>query len=200
MKSHGSGKGRLVRPPGWYVAQAKRRQARRSAPEASYELPPSTLEGEHGGDGNDPPPADSHDAGVEGVDQEAGPSSPPSPPPPHDMEAGPSSPHSPPPRYSPHQGGLSDSSFDDDDVTKNGSVGDGDEPRDEVVGEKEKDSPNDGDVGHSGHHGGDGLLGTPGHAGHQGPPSSTPLNLQNRPPTLDISPTEDARHLDTNSG
>ena len=167
MKSHGSGKGRLVRLPGWYVAQVKRRQARRLAPEASYELPPSTLEAEYGGDGDD---AAKNGSGGDG-----------------------------------------------DDDSKDGSGGDGDEPGDVVVGEKEKNPPHTGDVGHSGQHGGDGLLGTPGHAGHQGPPrtgdvghsgqqgddgllgtpghaghqgppSSTPLHLQTRPPTLDISP------------
>ena len=145
MKSHGSGKGRLVRLPGWYVAQVKRRQARRLAPEASYELPPSTLEAEYGGDGDD---AAKNGSGGDG-----------------------------------------------DDDSKDGSGGDGDEPGDVVVGEKEKNPPHTGDVGHSGQHGGDGLLGTPGHAGHQGPPSSIPIHLQTRPPTLDISPTEDARHL-----
>ena len=141
-----------------------------------------------------------------GVIQEAGPSSPSSPPPPpQDVSAGQSVPPSPSPRYSPHHGleGLSSSSSsgddDDDDVARtDAGVGSGHENGD--GGEKEKGSLHGGDGGHGGPHGGDGLLGTPGQAGHQGPPMSTPHNLQNRPPTLDISPTEDARNLDTNSG
>ena len=219
VKKVPSSKGRYARPPGWFCAQAKRSQTRRSAPDASYELPPPVPDVDQGPVGGSPPPVDSHDTGVEGVDHGAGPSSP-TPPPSEDMEAGPSASPSPSRRYSPHHGleSLSSSSSDeedDDEVTRT-EVGNGEDvPLNGEGGEREKGSSNGsnpppvdshdtgvegGNGGHSGPHGGDGLMGTPGHAGNQGPPQSTPHNLQARPPTLDVSPTEDARNLDTHSG
>ena len=201
VKKAPSSKGRYARPAGWWSAQAKRSRTRQAASDASYDLPPPVPDAEQGPVGGSPPPVDSPDTGVEGVDHGADPSSPSPPPSPSQaMEAGPSVPPSPSRPYSPHHGleDLSSSSSDeenDDELTRT-EVGDGEgEALDGVGGEKEKGSSASGDGGHAGPHGGDGLVGTPGHAGNQGPPQSTPHNLQARPPPLDISPTEDARNL-----
>ena len=185
----GSGKRRLVRPPGWYLDRAKKSQAIKAALEAGKVIRPATTDSSSDSDSVDDHRAASdltgHEAGVDGVGLEAGPSSPPAPP----------------PQQSVLQEGLdaissgSDSSPDDEDENeakdRDGSGEDsidGDEgPRDTVdvslVGQRDA-----------------GLSGTPGHSGQAGPTQSTPLNIQNRPPSLDVSPTENTQDLNTNSG
>ena len=134
-----------------------------------------------------------------------------------DLEVDPSSPSSPPPPNSVPLNGLdaisSESSSDDEDededtdrVLSNEGSNAGDEAPQDDVGDQDRAS-HDGDEGPR-----DtvvdrdvdqrpvGLTGTPGHAGQGGQAQSTPLNLQSRPPSLDISPTEVTQGLHTNSG
>ena len=134
-----------------------------------------------------------------------------------DLEVDPSSPSSPPPQHSSPRSGLnaisSGSSSDDEDE---------DEDTDRVVSnevsnvgdEEPKDDAGDPDqVSHDGGEDPRGtvaerdvvqrpvdLTGTPAHLGQGGKVQSTPLNLQSKPPSLDLSPTEVTQGLHTHSG
>ena len=141
------------------------------------------------------------DPGVDGVELEAGPSSPSTLPPPHSV---------------PHNGldAISSGSSSDDedkdedndrDLSNEGSNAGDEEPQDDV-GDQDRNS-HEGDKGPRDNVGDRdvdqrpvGLAGTPGHAGQGGKAQSTPLNLQTRPPSLDISPTEITQGLNTHSG
>ena len=190
----GSSKGRLIRPPGWYLDRAKKSQAIKAALEAKRVIRPISSDSSSDSD----TPLDHHadddltvrDPGVDGVELEAGPSSPSTPPPPH-SESSPD-----------------DEEEDEDkdrDLSGKGSFAGDEEPQDDV-GDQDENS-HEGDEGPHDNVGDChvdqrtvGLAGTPGHTGQGGPAQSTPLNLQTRPPSLDISPTENTQDLNTHSG
>ena len=200
-----SSKGRLIRPPGWYVDRAKKSQAIKAALEAKRVIrQPVSSDSSSDSDTSFDHHANDDvnvDPGVGGVDLEVDPSSPSSPPPPHSVP----------------QNGLdaisSGSSSDEEDededtdraLSNEGSNAGDEEPQDDV-GDQDRDS-HEGDEGPRGNvvdrdvdQRPVGLAGTPGHAGQGGKAQSTPLNLQTRPPSLDISPTEITQDLNTHSG
>ena len=216
-----SGKGstsrRLVRPPGWYVDRAKKSQAIKAALEARRVIRRPISSSSSDSDSS----VDHHantgvnvGPGVGGVD----------------LEVDPSSPSSPPPPQSPSHNGLnaisSESSSDDEDEDEDSdrALSNEDEEGDEDI---DRALSNEGsNVGDEGPHDVAGdqvpdphevdegprvdvtdrdvdqrpVVGTPGHAGQGGQTQSTPLHLQTRLPSLDISPTEITQGLHTNSG